>query len=80
MIKIFPTLALCVLIGHTFVFGVPWIAEPKADEEWWMERHAEYLNNSFINWNGTNVVFFGDSITQSKILNLIKKGLSLCSS
>jgi lysophospholipase L1-like esterase len=37
--------------------------EPR-NEEWWMDRHAQYVSNTNTNGQSINVLFYGDSITE----------------
>jgi lysophospholipase L1-like esterase len=43
--------------------AVPWIPEPRG-EEWWIERHRSFVENTGRNANNVTVVFYGDSITE----------------
>ena len=43
--------------------ATPWIAEPK-NEQWWLDRHQSYKQNTAINRGNISVIFYGDSITE----------------
>lgn len=43
--------------------GIPWI--PEARDQAWTDRHNGFVNNSLINGQNINVLFFGDSITDA---------------
>ena len=57
----FRILVIAALLGCTF--GGPVDPEPRPDE-WWQQRHDEYVSNTNKNGQNINVLFYGDSITE----------------
>lgn len=46
-----------------FVSGGPTDPEPRPDQ-WWIDRHVSYVENSATNGGNINLLFYGDSITE----------------
>ncbi|ODN05031.1 Platelet-activating factor acetylhydrolase IB subunit beta [Orchesella cincta] len=64
---------LAIILAATFAvafgkfipgpLGTPWVPEPRGDQ-WWVDRHNGFVQNSVNNPGGINVLFYGDSITE----------------
>ncbi|ODM89899.1 Platelet-activating factor acetylhydrolase IB subunit beta, partial [Orchesella cincta] len=54
-----------VIFAATFsiAFGLPWEPEPRTDQ-YWIDRHNLFKQNSLNNNASINVIFWGDSITE----------------
>ncbi|CAG7733759.1 unnamed protein product, partial [Allacma fusca] len=43
--------------------AIPWVPEPRGDQ-WWLDRHRSFVENTARNANNITVLFYGDSITE----------------
>ncbi len=43
--------------------AIPWVPEAK-QEQWWLDRHAQHVENTLNNPDSIKVLFYGDSITE----------------
>ncbi|CAG7732163.1 unnamed protein product [Allacma fusca] len=43
--------------------AVPWVPEPRG-EQWWLDLHRSFVENTARNADNITVLFYGDSITQ----------------
>ena len=52
-----------IFLTFFVLLATPWIGEPRPDQ-WWIDRHNGFVQNTINNGNKYNVVFYGDSITE----------------
>ncbi|CAL8138128.1 unnamed protein product [Orchesella dallaii] len=58
----FVAVIFAATLGVAFA-AIPWEPEPRGDQ-WWVDRHNGFVQNSQINNGSMNVLFYGDSITE----------------
>jgi len=54
---------LSAILFVATIQATPWIAEPRG-EDWWIQRHDSFKQNTISNGQNINVIFYGDSITE----------------